>query len=107
MWPPKNHEQQRRGGAWPLNWQTGLSKIGCQEWIGIVQTENKIKSHPDKINKTAVKLTKAQAIMQKFLYGDYRQLISKADLSKDNSSFGGDICLCDFSLFYHLAPINM
>lgn len=34
--------------------------------------------------------------MQKFLYGDLRQLVSKVDLSKDNSSVGRDTCLCDF-----------
>lgn len=34
--------------------------------------------------------------MRKFLYSDYRQLVSKADLSKDNSSVGRDTCLCDF-----------
>lgn len=85
-----------------------LSKTGCQEQISVVQTENKIKSHPDKIKTTKMIPNKAQTSMRKLLHGAYRQLVSKANLSKGNSSVGRGTCFLWFiSVFYHLAPVNV
>jgi len=45
--------------------------------------------------------------MRKFFYCDCRQLVSKDDLSEENSSVGREAALRDFlGFFYHLAPIN-